>query len=94
MSETLPAAQGGEDALTNSLDPDVPGLTFDAATRVLSGTSTTPGVYQMTYTATDPATDAHAPMVDGERRILVSDWGEEAAPDQPYGAYWRDMALQ
>ena len=56
VSATLPEAMGGKDGLVYSLSPDVPGLTFDPATRVLSGTPTTPGTYDMTYTATDSAT--------------------------------------
>ena len=50
---TLPAATGGSGELTYSLTPEVPGLTFAASTRVLSGTPTTAGSYAMTYTATD-----------------------------------------
>ena len=53
---TLPEAMGGKESLVYSLSPAVPGLTFDAATRVLSGTPTTPGTYDMTYTAKDSAT--------------------------------------
>ena len=45
---TLPEAIGGKEGLVYSLSPDVPGLTFDAATRVLSGTPTTPDTYNMT----------------------------------------------
>ena len=56
ISETLPEATGGEETLVYTLEPEVPGLTFDAATRVLSGTPTTPGTYDMTYTAKDSAT--------------------------------------
>ena len=52
---TLPVAMGGDGTLTYSLTPDVPGLEFDAATRVLSGTPTRAGTYQMTYTANDSA---------------------------------------
>ena len=50
---TLPPAMGGKDTLTYSLTPEVQGLTFDPATRVLSGTPTAAGTYPMTYTATD-----------------------------------------
>ena len=50
---TLPAAGGGNGALTYSLTPDVPGLSFDAATRRLTGTPTSVGTYNMTYTVTD-----------------------------------------
>ena len=49
----LPAASGGSGSLTHSLTPDVPGLRFEPQTRTLSGTPTTTGTYNMTYTATD-----------------------------------------
>ena len=40
-SETLPAATGGDGALTYAISPDLPaGLAFDPATRLLSGTPT------------------------------------------------------
>ena len=53
--ETLPEASGGDGTLTYSLSPRLPaGLTFDAATRVLSGTPTAPqAAILYTYTATD-----------------------------------------
>ena len=53
--ETLPEASGGDGALTYSISPPLPaGLTFDAATRVLSGTPTAPqAAILYTYTATD-----------------------------------------
>ena len=61
---TLPVATGGDGALTYSLSPAVPGLSFDAATRQLTGTPTEIGTYAMTYTAADadgdPATLAFA----------------------------------
>ena len=50
---TLPAASGGDGTLTYSLSPAVPGLSFDPATRRLTGTPTQAGSYAMTYTATD-----------------------------------------
>ena len=50
---TLPEASGGDGALTYSLLPDVPGLAFDATTRLLTGTPTSAGTYSMTYTVTD-----------------------------------------
>ena len=50
---TLPEASGGNGALTYSLSPDVPGLTFDATTRQLTGTPSTAASYNMTYTASD-----------------------------------------
>ena len=51
----LPPAVGGTGALTYRLTPMVPGLTFDATTRVLSGMPTTPGIYPMTYDVIDSA---------------------------------------
>ena len=50
---TLPAATGGEGALSYTLTPAVPGLSFDAATRRLSGRPTQAGTYEMTYRASD-----------------------------------------
>ena len=55
---TLPAATGGDGDLTYSLSPDVPGLSFDGATRQLTGTPSTAGTYGMTYAATDSDGDA------------------------------------
>ena len=54
-SETLPAATGGDGALTYAISPHLPaGLTFDPATRLLSGTPTTAQPATLyTYTATD-----------------------------------------
>ena len=54
----LAAASGGDGALTYTLMPEVPGLTFDAATRQLTGTPTAAGAYAMTYRATDEDDDA------------------------------------
>ena len=52
---TLPAASGGDGALTYSLSPTVPGLIFNATASVrrLSGTPTTAGSYDMTYRVRD-----------------------------------------
>ena len=52
-SVKLPAAIGGSGEVTYDLTPEVPGLTFTATTRVLSGTPTAAAVYDMTYTASD-----------------------------------------
>ena len=49
----LPAALGGNGELTYSLSPEVPGLTFDAETRTLSGTPTTADTYELTYRVED-----------------------------------------
>ncbi len=54
-SLTLPEATGGNGAITYALTPAIPAdLTFDAATRELTGTPTTAvGAMDYTYTATD-----------------------------------------
>ena len=57
---TLPAASGGNGSLSYSLQPSVPGLSFDPATRILSGSPTTAGTYPMTYTVID-GDDNHDP---------------------------------
>ena len=59
---SLPAASGGNGSLTYTLQPTVPGLTFHAARRTLSGTPTTAGTYSMTYT-----------VVDGDDNFTASD---------------------
>ena len=59
---TLPEASGGNGTLSYSLAPTVPGLTFTAATRTLSGTPTSAGAYAMTYQA-----------VDGDNNTAASD---------------------
>ena len=55
---TLPAASGGSGEASYTLQPEVPGLQFDAAMRVLSGTPTEAGMHRMTYTATAGDGDA------------------------------------
>ena len=55
---TLPAASGGDGTLTYTLTPEVPGLSFDASTRQLTGTPSTAGTHAMTYTVTDEDDDA------------------------------------
>ncbi len=49
----LPEAAEGNHPLHYRLTPDIPGLSFDAESRQLSGTPTTTGVYHMTYSVTD-----------------------------------------
>lgn len=50
---TLPEASGSNFGLTYRLTPAVRGLTFDAQTRVLSGTASEEGEHRMTYRADD-----------------------------------------
>ena len=56
----LPAATGGNGALSYSLEPAVPGLRFDSGTRTLMGTPTAAGSYLMTYRAVDADENAAA----------------------------------
>jgi len=58
---TLPTATGGTPPYTYALSPIPAGLDFNAATQSLSGTPTTPGTTNATYTATD-TTDASAAL--------------------------------
>ena len=51
----LPAASGGEGDITYSVSDLPAGLSFDAATRMLSGTPEAEGSTEVTYTATDGA---------------------------------------
>ena len=57
----LPMATGGTLPYTYTLSPIPDGLAFDAARRALSGTPTTLGTTNVTYTATD-ATSAYATL--------------------------------
>ena len=64
---TLPAATGGTGTISYTLTgpngtdlSEVPGLAFNANTRVLSGTPTMSGTTTLTYTATDSATPTPA----------------------------------
>ena len=50
---TLPEASGGNGELAYGLSPEVPGLSFNAATRQVTGTPSTAGSYAMTYSVTD-----------------------------------------
>ena len=58
---SLPRAEGGTSPYTYTLDPLPVGLSFDAATQLLSGTPTTVGTLPAVYIATD-ATGASAAL--------------------------------
>ena len=74
---TLPAATGGDGALTYTLAPAVPGLSFDAATRRLSGRPTQEGAYRVTYRADD----ADANTADSDAAIHTFTITVQAAGD-------------
>ncbi len=82
---TLPEASGGNGSLGYSLTPEVPGLSFDATTRQLSGTPARAGNYEMTYTATDEDgdTDTLAFAVAVEEAPAAGDFGLESANGHP-----------
>ena len=71
---SLPAASGDDGDLNYSLSPDVPGLIFDATTRRLTGTPSTPGTYAMTYTVTDSDgdTDTHTFSITVDSSEIVA----------------------
>ena len=56
----LPEASSGNAPLSYSLTPSVPGLTFNATARQLTGTPSTAGTYAMTYTVADDDGDTDA----------------------------------
>ena len=74
----LPEATGGTGAISYTLTgpngtdlSEVPGLTFTATNRQLSGTPTTAGTTTLTYTATDSATPTPV-MVEREFTITIN----------------------
>ena len=67
----FPAASGGNGDLTYTLDMNVPGLSFDAAARTLSGTPTHTGVYRLVYQVED---------IDGDSAELAFHITVDGAP--------------
>ena len=55
---SLLAASGGDGEFTYGLSPQVPGLSFDPATRELSGTPSEAGAWLMTYWVRDASGDS------------------------------------
>ena len=86
ISEGLPAAAGGNGSLVYSLTPSIPGLTFDAGTRTLYGTSRQAGTYHMQYRVTDENGDAASQTFT----VTVN----EVLPSQPAGFVWRQVNPQ
>ena len=86
----LPEAAGGDGELIYTLLPSVPGLTFDASTRRLTGTPTDPGTYALTYAVAD-ADDNTAPRDADTLSFIVT---VEPEPDPGLGlAADRDTLL-
>ena len=91
---TLPEASGGNGGLTYALAPELPtGLSFDAATRQISGTPTAPQAKTTyTYTATD--TDGDAASLTFALTVQpdhVPDFEAVAVDDQ---FYYQDTAIE
>ena len=83
----LPAASGGDGELGYTLSPEVPGLIFHGATRLLSGTPIVAGTYAMTYTVTDVDGDSDSLAFGIEVRApdLFPEFGPDVGPrDQSY----------
>ena len=82
VSLQLPEATSGNGALTYTLTPAIPGLTFNPVTRMLSGTPTTPAAAVMlTYTVTDEdynRTNADSPSLTFMVTVTAND---NIAPD-------------
>ncbi len=95
VSVTLPAATGGEGALTYAINPTpaLPaGLTFTPATRVLAGTPTIEqDAVEYTYTVTDSAT----PNPDTAQQtftIAIGQFGSERVVEKTLAAFGRAFA--
>ena len=83
----LPEAGGGTGTLRYGLSPRVPGLTFNAATRELSGTPSVAGIYDMTYTAIDEAgnADSLAFAIEVQIARAAGDFGLASRQRRPAG---------
>ena len=81
----LPEAGGGTGTLRYGLSPRVPGLTFNAATRELSGTPSVAGIYDMTYTAIDEAgnADSLAFVIEVQNARAAGDFGLASVNGDP-----------
>lgn len=76
---TLPSASGGDGALTYTVHPTppVPGLTFDAGKRTLTGTPTTAGRFHVEYQVWD--SDLNTDYTDTDRLAFMIVVVESAA---------------
>ena len=82
VSLTLPPATGGNGEMTYSLAPEIPGLTFDAEARELSGTARAVDTYDMTYRVWD----ADANTADSDTDVLTFEI-EVVAPEGILSVY-------
>ena len=80
---TLPAAEGGDGALSYALLPAVPGLSFDAQLRRLAGTPSRAGTYLMVYRVADADGDVDELrfMIDVVYGYEASDLADDAMAD-------------
>ena len=76
----LPAATGGNGDLRYSLKPQVPGLTFDPTAQMLTGTPSTAGAYEMTYTVVDADENMDASDAD---ELMFTITVEKSGPNRP-----------
>ena len=80
-SIALPFARGGDGALAYSLSPAIPGMTFDARTRRLSGAPANEGAVNVVYTARDA--DGDAVSLRFTITVVVTDSPPQFSPDPP-----------
>ena len=80
---TLPAAEGGDGALSYMLLPVVPGLSFDAQLRRLAGTPSRVGTYLMVYRVADADGDVDELrfMIDVVYERVASEMSDDAMDD-------------
>ena len=82
-AEILPEAAGGAGGFRYSLSPALPeGLSFDPATRALTGAPAAGGQYSMTYTAVD-ADGARADWSFTIEILRAAEAQEQQPPDKP-----------
>ena len=91
---TLPAAEGGDGALSYMLLPVVPGLSFDAQQRRLTGTPSRIGTYLMVYRVADADGDVDELrfMLDVVYAPVYSDADDSSMSDSDAGMAMDDAA--
>ena len=68
----LPPASGGTGPVSYTLGPPIPGLTFDAQERTLSGTPAEAGRHHMTYTVNDSRKRTSANRYERHATVITS----------------------